>query len=167
MRHPKKRLILAFIDKELRGKQSKKAEEHLSSCSECQALEKIILDERRLVKERIDLLTAEVTSHIPPFVFDKIKAEIRGETFFQRTILASVKVPLVLLVLTGAAFLAMSILLFSKKIEPAISDKRYEKETSQLTLVCQESMTSFPINITLTGFRPIDNPKILVIGRDE
>lgn len=167
MRHPKKRIILAFINKELRGKQRKKAKEHLSSCSECQTQQKLIMAERQLVKERIDLLTPEVTSHIPPFVFDEINAEICGETFFQRMILASVKVPAVILILAGAAFLAMSIFLFSKKVEPTISDKRYEIETEQLILVCQESMTSFPINIKLTGFRPIDNPKILVIGRDE
>jgi hypothetical protein len=165
MRHLKNNLILTYIDKELTEIKQEEVKSHLSSCPKCRMKEKILMDKRQTVKDYIDLILPATGSDIPPVVSSSRREDMRPKPFPRRIIFTPVKIPAIAAVFMGIAFLGMFMLLLSKTVGTSAARKINNRETEQLTLICQDGITTFPIDVKLSGFQPIRNPRVLVIER--
>jgi hypothetical protein len=167
MKHLKERIILAFLDNELKEGQRKNAEEHFAVCPSCRNQKGLLLEKKQFIKNGLELLTPERVSQSPSFNFHGSKSEIYAKPYFRRLVLASVRVPVAIFAMMWVALLAMAIVLFSRKGESRVSENLHKEEAGRITLVCQESRMSFSIGVKLTGFLPITNPRLIITGEDK
>jgi hypothetical protein len=169
MRHLRKNTIRSFIDRELSENRRKDVETHLGECPRCQSLVENVSREIDFVKKQIDYLAPEeIPSQIPPLPG---QSEKKGTSapFFYRLIFSSVRVPSVVLIMTGSIILILSVLLYSGSIKAEkYKPQHVIKETiSMIELISPTEVDLIPLDFEISEFTLIENPNILVLRGDE
>ncbi len=169
MRHLKKKIIRSFIDRELSEIKRKEVEKHLGECQRCQNLVKNANQEIKFIKKQIDFLAPEETpSQIPPLLGQREKKET-SMPFFHKLIFSSVRVPSIVLIMTGSIILTLSVLLYSGSLKAEKYKPRHamKKTKSRIEMISPTGVESILLDFKISEFTPIENPNILVLRGDE
>lgn len=165
----KREIIRAFIDNELLPQKRKNVEEHLSRCSSCQGILRSVQEEIECVKTGLDSLNPVAIPQAMAVDTFRTEMKKRRISTIRNFMFFPVKVPVFALVVLGVIILSLSIMLFSKNIIPGKFDssKRSRLKKDTLYLLYQDRVHAVPVDLDLSTFRPIKNPNIFVISKEE
>jgi hypothetical protein len=168
MKHLKPGWIQILLDGEANEDERLWAERHVRGCATCRdRLEGAarVLKAVRQNLENLDPVTIPLPAPFDPHL--RVK-QIARKPFIRVFILAPIRVPAFLLVLMGGLLILLTCLYSVEKFHPKniASSKNVGDGQGMLTITSPGVQSKIALNTPAYGFRPINNPLIFVLQKE-